>query len=241
MKFVLIVATIFLSGCAVAIKMPTSRLDSPETMGSAKRFKLEAAREATSETFLTTNLGLNAPDTFNPRMESASRLRVGVGAGVTDWLDLEFRLPSRLHAKAQVLGNPRSSAEAGNFSLAFTGGIAAMYEKDDNSNTILSGSGRVSLKELMLDTAAIAGIRFSKAIMMYGGPFIVVDRFKGDYALNSTSGNFSGVSKVKGANLGLELGNPTIQFKVEYSYALTTLGFSRFSNNYWGMGFTGLF
>lgn len=215
-----------MSGCAVYVRMPVNRFDSPEAMGKKYRAKVAASSGGANYVILTPDQTVRAPDSDHPTFDSTDwqNLRLDGGIALTEDFDIELRNFSSLFVKYQFLGDGRLHAEPGNFAMAITGAIGG-YSSTQESTGFLVGysKARTELTELWADAALVGGYRFADWAMIYGGPFFTYSNFKGNWS----GTDFSGVASAReikgnalqtGVNLGLELGVPLVQGKIEAGY-----------------------
>lgn len=220
--------SLYLVGCAVLVKTPGTRLDSPETTGE-RHIKLEGALAGTNDVVLTSDVLATRPNTDSPTMDSGTRLWLGVGYGIAEKMEVSLRLPALIQFKFQALGESRNKAEAGNFPLAMT--LSAGYEstKSQTESALgpkLAQSVRNDMKETTVDFGVVAGFRPVKELLFYGGPFISTINVSGtaEYLTPNSTTNYSGTITSKGANLGVELSNAGFQVRFEGALAHVTMG-----------------
>lgn len=231
------------SGCAVTVDVPTNRFDSPETTGKLGRLKLEADFGGSNSVVLTPDITAKAPDTAHPTFDTTKFLDVMAGVGLMDKLDVDVRTDGGLafEVKYQFLGAPRMTAKAGNFALAATlMGGGSTYNQDSSG---LVGAGHVDQSAYFADAALVAGYRVLDPVLIYGGPFIRDTKFSGSYTQSSSigapstsAGNYSGDVMSTGANIGVELGLPLVQFKLEGAYSNAKSGSVNTGRFFGGLG-----
>ena len=232
MRFIATALLVFLSsGCAVTIKMPANRYDSPETMGKQWRAKVATGLGGANNVILTPDFTTMAPNPQSPTFDTATEFQLRAGVAALENLDIEIKTLTALQIKYQFLGDGRLYAQPGNFSMAAT--LAGGWNESQQNGTQLFGSSQryeVKLKEGTFDGALIFGYRVNELFLMYGGPFFTLDSYTGtdspldgnNVAISIT--NFSGSVFQTGANLGLEFGIPIVQGRVELAYANVNSG-----------------
>ncbi len=232
---------ILFASCAIKVKVPANRFDSPETMGGHFRIKLNGGIGGTHSVLLTEDYLTKAPDTTNPTHERSTFLRLGGGLSILENLDVEIRNFNQLLGKYQLAGDSRQRAQAGNFALSVTGTIG--YQSSKETGTPLSSGNKsitVKMTEVLLDAGLISGYRVADWLLLYGGPVVSRKQFWGTYQPTSTanvttSSEFSGGVMSFGGNLGLELGIPAFQFRTEVAYTDVKLGNLKTGRAYFGV------
>jgi hypothetical protein len=236
----------FASGCAVNAKLPLTRHESPETQGKVDgSFHSEhfAAWQARNEVEFTPDLTLRSPSVTDPSVRTPNhRIMAQSALGIADRFDISLNLPSlRLGLKYQILGEPRSRAEAGNFSLAVSGGGTIAKQEETKGSALLSSSSQfVELKETLADISLIAGYRISKEVLFYGGPFSVWDfvrlRYRSDAVAGERTSN--GTIRSLGFNLGLQAQfGATTFLRLEGAGSKTRLGRANVGRGSYGFTF----
>lgn len=215
-NLVFVLAVLFSTGCAIKVTMPVNRMEPPETSGKSK-IKINAGIGGSNVAVLTSDHTVTPPNTSNPTYEKGSHFHFGVGYGVSDAFELQIRSDRLVNLKVQLLGEPRSTAKAGNFSFALTAG--AGYSDTSKTGSHISGSSATTkLSDYILDGAVILGYRFEPFLMVYGGGFVSRKNYSGTHSSGSTL-NFSGYAENVGGNAGLEVGSSSFQARIEGAYA----------------------
>ena len=222
-----------LSGCAISVNIPINRFDSPETTGKLGRVEVAGSGGAEDEITLTSDYTVTPPNTTNPYLVVGTFARVLGGVGLLESLDVEVRNFDELWAKWQIIGDPRLTAQAGNFALAVTGG--AGYGQTTSTNSSLFNpnvTGSLSETQDWVDGAIVLGYRFAPIFLVYGGPFARATYYNGNWSLTPVSGSsaqpssgtYSGSVTTTGGNLGVELGTALFQARIEAAYANESAG-----------------
>lgn len=236
-KVLFCLAAFSLSSCAVMIKVPLNRLDSPETTGKYGKAHMMAGYQGRNELELTPAAGFTSPSLSRPDAQPPGHRLIGNGQlGVGEKLDVSFTLPqSRLGVKYQILGQNQMEAEAGNIPLAATTSISYASEKEDT----YYGKSSLNLREIIYDVALISGYRVNKDWLIYGGPFVLWNRIRSSYRGNSLSASIDekGTLRSVGANLGAEYTSNQIFLRAEYAGTKTKLGQSNSGRATYGLAF----
>lgn len=213
----LCVLNIGLYGCASSdhIRTQTNRFDLPESIGKS-HYRLNVESAGANEIQFTGNL-ISPPDIDQPKLEAAHGQRgVRLGLGIVDNLELQVEsLPylsdslkgvPAIKAKYQFLGAPLKSAQKNNLSLAASAGLVYL---ERTLITTGNPSYHNDINLLVMDFAGIAGYRFTDTLMVYGGPFVNLLYFDGQWKRKSfgvadgLDEKYSGSGNQFGANLGL--------------------------------------
>lgn len=233
---------VLLSGCAISVTVPATRFDSPEVTGEQWRARSDLAVTGYNEIYLSTDFLYYAPDATNPMIRKSAGLRFDLGLGVHELVDFDFRLPGFFQLKYQLAGPPRSKAQAGDSAMAVTAAVGRQSTSKSGAQPLDSNDLRkASLADTTLDVAMITGYRVFRRMLVYSGAFFTRDLFSGSYTIankaKSTSSEFSysGTASTFGANLGIELGPPSLQCKLETAYAFTASGQSSLSALHGGL------
>lgn len=182
---------------------------------------------------LTPDYTVTKPSTTNPYLVDGTFVRVLGGVGLLENLDVEVRNFDEVWAKWQIVGDPRLTAQAGNFALAVTaGGGYSQSNATDNSILNPNVTGNVSQSQEWLDGAVVLGYRFAPIFLVYGGPFARATYYSGNWSLTPVNGSstqpsagtFSGTVTTTGGNLGLEFGTTLFQGRIEAAYANESAG-----------------
>jgi hypothetical protein len=217
------VAVVLVSGCAINIRMPVNHFDTSESIGESSRLKLDVAYVGASDVVLTEDFVTSAPNPSHPdAIDSAYFLRFGGGVSLLDNLDLELKSLTSLQAKYQLLGQPRSRAHQGNFSLAAM--VLASFDKQQSSslqNT--SPNANYSSYDLPMEVKFSVGYRILKPVLLYATPFYQVAPFWGTYQ-GANLIHYSGTATAFGGNLGIEVGIPEVQLIAEAGWGQTQCG-----------------
>lgn len=214
MKFLricsLVALTILLQACAISMKVPISRFETPETTGQIGRFRFGMGYGTAARTTFTSDYGYASPTTIDPFVDSVQAIGFfNAQAGVLRWLDLEYKAYNYFQAKVQFLGLPEPEATEGMWSGAVTAAFG--YEDEDESSREFGGSqtANYQLSQHKTDAALIVGYRIDEIFLVYGGPYMKWIEFDGSsktYAA-STATPFAGKNRLMGANAGLRIGH----------------------------------
>lgn len=205
MRTGILVLLILLGGCSSNVKIPAARFSTSETqgiaggtfeMGGRGAFKLSPSPDLTT-----------TPVDKSGGVESSAAFSFYNALGFLNWLD--FELEAGLHQpllgalKLQFLGEPESSAGAGNFSVASRLGYAFYVAgRKEPGHTTAEGSDR----EYTVDMGGplfelLLGYRLIDALLIYGGWY----RQDYSYALDFNTG-IKDVIKHRGKQTGIHLG-----------------------------------
>lgn len=209
-------------GCRVHLPVVVNRLDSPETLGMSQdpetkgkmRLRLAGASVGTNEALLSSDTSANFVDTTTASFETARQLEVDAGLSLDDRIEVSAQLERYLtgQVKFQLLGDPRSRAQAGNFSVAATARVGGQKWEET------SGVGKAVVNTFLVDGALIAGYRIFSPILLYGGGFATQEWFGGTHTISSTVRDFSGRALQVGGNAGIEAGGSLFFVRAEGAY-----------------------
>lgn len=202
---------------AVDAHFPLARMDSPESQGLDRKFRLTTGVSQMHELQVVDNAG-DRPVSTDSAYLSTVKSAMALGAyGLSENFDVGFRFtlgkaPVMVSAKMQLLGQPASIAEAGNLSLALTAGIGYWDEKKNGTQNQFGGRADypwdLSLTSRNYDLGAIVGYRPFDRILVFGGPFytyydvnIVLA-----HAQSSASAKHDYVFEYDGHQLGMNVG-----------------------------------
>jgi len=245
MKKLLIVSlsSVFLSACtSLTMQLPTSRLDSPEALGTgSRRFEMGLGSSSHKNVIFTDDASKRPPDLSSPRIELNDPLSGSLGLGVFERFDVGVRTsvgpsPWRLIGKFQLLGDSRENAKQGNFSLAISGGVGfgnSSWRGDQNGKFGPSGHNwDASVQLFMTEAALIAGYRLTDSLLIYTGGFYANYSINGRIKHEKSDDGLSPEAEYKfdyggyqtGANGGIriELGSRAF-FTVEGVYSKTNV------------------
>lgn len=204
-----------LFGCGT-LYFPTHQLESPETSGSQDRFgHLEIGGLSTGTDLLTApNRVVPAPDPSTGVAADPYYLMsapypgyfMGMNLALIDRLDLSLRIqpyaPVTAHVKYQLLGQPETRTENGNFSISVAGGGGAMVGLN---------SGKMTFQYLF-DAKVFLGIRFLTHHLVSAVGFFGLTGVSG---IDSKSGSgFQG-----GGGIGYQLDIESIFIRTEFCVA----------------------
>lgn len=220
-------------------ELPASRMESPEVLGNeGKRVGFQVGASATQDFTLTGDASARPPTLNNPILERSGDLSGALSYGAFDRIDLGLKTsagssPYVLSAKFQIIGDPSTSAKAGNFSLAFTAGVGVNVVARKGDQNGLFGSGghnwNSQLTEKLGDFALIAGYRVSDTALLYFGGFAQnitldgkIDHARSDDGTSPAAEySVSYKGRHRGANLGamIEFGTAPAYLVLEGVYS----------------------
>ncbi len=219
-----------LASCAVNLKMPTGRFDSPETMGIQGSKELSLLSVQGSQDFeLTRDFYTTPVDTGNP-IQSQSYLNYGAKGAValSPSLDLSFKYlvdaQPMFQIKHQFLGEPLSEHVERQFSAALIFGLG--YAEASPSRTVSGITITNSHVTEVLDVALSLGYRIDKSWLFYISPWFTFYHFKGERErtelLVPTLSEYSGSGRILGYSVGIEwlpIGRAVLRVEGSYTKA----------------------
>lgn len=222
----------FAPGCAVVAKLPMNRFESPEATGRLLGAEGQVGYQGRNEVVLTNNTAVKGPSFTDPSVETPSHRLMAEGAvGLLERLDVNLTLPAaRLGAKYQLLGSPHDKADKGNTSIAVSAGVGFSHDDDSSPtlapNSLASSQSTYQLDETQWDFALVGGWRAGSDVLIYGGPFTVLDNARTTYTpfTGGVVQNQSGTIKSYGVNIGLQGSIEKVFFRVEGAGTKTKLG-----------------
>lgn len=222
----------FFNGCSITAHTPMTRFESPETRGESWKVEGHVAYQGRNEISLTDNYTFRSPSLSDPSVEGPGhRLMAQAATGVSEQIDISLSLPeARLGIKAQLMGDSRAKAAAGNFPVSVYAGIGANREKESGRGIFATSGSLDSLYELaetQADIGVVVGYRPTAAILVYGGPFMVWDHLTVTHrpTNSAVSTKTSKTARVYNANLGIQVNTEErIFFRLELAGARTQLG-----------------
>jgi hypothetical protein len=212
------VLSLFCTGCSVLIQMPVNRFDSPEVVGQPGVIKGDLGLQGVSQVTLTEDPASDVPpNVTTPLIEGVNRVRVTGTYSALEILDIEYRPPTGVSLKVQLLGDSYKSAKRGNFSLAASAGLK--YAMNRDPDPVSKDQNQMRMSETMFDAALITGYRVADVVLLYGGIFTENDSFNGDWHDHSV--DFESSARLNGFNTGVELSATNFQFRLEYALSKT--------------------
>ena len=210
MRWLLLLQMLGLCGCAQRIKVPISRMVSPETIG--KGIEIEYRQVGVSEG----QLDFTSGDTDNPLlMTTVSNRSMNMGFGPIENADFFISIHqescSLLGLKMMLVGDDATKRGSGH-KLAVT--LAMGAERDT-----YAGEYEIKLKPDVKDYALIYGHRLNSVVLFYTGISLSNYDFSGTIlgaseVLKSHIVDYS-AQNILGWNGGVELGSSSFKFKVE--------------------------
>lgn len=176
------IGCILCSACALVVKVPTARLESPEAIGKTFGTRVGIGLAGTSNVNLANDPSARPPNLSEPKMETGydGPARVGLGLGQRFEVGVRYGALSNaylLTGKAQLLGPSRIESKPGDVSLAATYGFGRQKsEVGGNQNGRLGAAGYNWSSEVtttIYDYALIAGYRLNETGLFYGGPYFM--------------------------------------------------------------------
>lgn len=226
-----------LCSCAIAIRVPSTRFETPEATGGSGGVLWDLSVANKAEIVLTDDYSATAPNTTHPALRSSNLASFNLGLSVVERLELKLKDFNTVSAKFQLLGPSKSKAKTGDLSAAF-------YASGKINNSEGSGGGySYDLSDHQYDGMAILGLRLSDQLLAYGGVFRTLSSFDG--SRTPTGGSavaYSGTGTNNGASIGFELGTGRIRLVGEGSLNLLESGSSsrRIYNGGFAMEYHGL-
>lgn len=212
------------TGCE-SINIPGIRLDTPETLGKPGAIKVDLRFQQSSSVEMVDHI--TPSDLNSPYISKDAIMGLGLDVGLSKQVDIYMKTGMGLShpvnfvgAKYQMLGPSQNTAQKGDVSAAVLAGIGFM-----SGQTITSQAKSASAASAV-ELAGILGLRLSKHIIVYGGPFFAVIHADGKiesseeafFQSERQTGSFSQSGRQTGANLGLKIGRK-IYFQLEAAYA----------------------
>lgn len=226
-----------LCSCAIAIRVPSTRFETPEATGGSGGLVWDLTAANKAEIVLTDDYSLSAPNTSTPALRSTNVAGFNLGLSVVERLELKLKDLNTVSAKFQLLGPSKAKAKSGDLS-------AAIYASGKINSTEGSGGGfSYQLSDHQYDGMAIVGLRLSDQLLAYAGLFRTLSEFDG--SRTPTGGSavaFSGKGTNDGASVGFEVGTGKVRFIAEGSLNLLESGSSsrRIYNGGFAMEYHGL-
>lgn len=255
MKFFALFFLVLLSSCAAQVKLKTPSVGqiSPEALGGLGKFELGAGTMGTPAIEVTPDAASIAPDQSTPKVIRDMRsLHVQGGIGILRFMDLIYDPGSYANLKLQLIGSPFAEAKAGNISLSLIGGFGWKDESGRGSDLSLTKSKgidiapniRYTMKASEWKAGALAGYRLMNRFLLYLGGHYYENRYEGNFDnVSGRDGRYSGFSRARSANLGIELSFGTsFVFRLEDAYTVTEIpsASARSSGHFGGIYLAGL-
>lgn len=208
-------STCFLMGCAsTKFFIPANRFMIPETGGGLGLGEASGGGVGVIGVEITPNMNVASPDT-TPELSKNSALSTGLQLGLFSFIDLYYNVavgaPAAAGLKIQLLGDPKRTAKAGNFSLAVAGGGVFGDSKQTSSSTSSKASSELDFKGW--EGMALIGYRPSDIVLFYAGPFqthveadIKISRTILSSGVTTVTSEPNGEGDVKGVTVGMRIG-----------------------------------
>lgn len=193
-----------LSGCATSVDVPLNRFESPEIQKHLK-IKVDAGVQKQASAVLSSDFTYYPPNTTNPRLKTDHEITGSGGLGLFDQVEIGLRVPAEITIKYQPIGDRKSDAKAGNFSLALIAGWANQSRNQTGRTLFSSTTYTIDLKQSYTDFGLITGYRFSELLLLYGGYNRIDCNFSGTYTENTTPRNIAGSMILNAAHLGFDI------------------------------------
>jgi len=229
--FSLVVSLTSFSGCALGVRVPTNRFDSPETEGPGRGHMDALGIVGASSLAVTPDETASPPDLGSAVTGPSSSAHWGLDLGIVNRLDLglrantdaawmaqfKYQLAGPNHAQALELIDDQDEV----FSAALTLGFNFYSAKGSvDSNQVhtehdLSVSG--------IDLSGIIGYRLSRTFLPYAGLFTSANTYSGNITQTPTGGipsiyPLSGRLNQTGVDVGLQVEAERLLFKIEESF-----------------------
>jgi len=221
--FILIFLVFLVTGCASRFFIPTNRFLSPETDGALWKGEVKLGSAGVTQVQLADSMTSTTPD-ITPILSRNSSIYFGAELGLASWLDVYYSgvasAPGFVGLKIQIIGDPASTAKAGNFSIALAGGPGfGSAEQTDGSDDL---KGKTKMKFTGWETALLLGLRLSDSFLIYAGPFKThvqtnTEIQRTQNSVTTTTAEPHGTGDISGINLGLRFGK-SIFLNIEGSY-----------------------
>jgi hypothetical protein len=176
-SYLLVLALVFTSCAKIKINTPSSRFISPEANGNL--FDGSARLSGSSATEGTLNFDNDKTDNPLELRNNVTGLGLDLDLGIVEKLDFIIKgsasAPGVYTIKYQILGDPRSTAQIGNQSLAVTVGYGTQLEsQSENDSGIFDDSSdntSADIEQSLMEFSVIYGIRpqsLKKEGLFYG-------------------------------------------------------------------------
>lgn len=167
-------------GCTdLTLRIPTSRMESPESNGKLWRVGLGGGIASDHDVILVTDASARPPVTNQTTIQTNVQSLFFANIGLAQFIDLELRptLPgTQLIAKFQFLGDSARESQAGNFSIAATVAVGAGNVSNSGNQDVLFGPGNAgwnaTASYTAFDFGLVFGYRISDYVLLYGGPYL---------------------------------------------------------------------
>lgn len=216
------------------MKMQGNRFESSEVYGKTA-FRLKTAYQGQANVELTDDYTSTPPNTDRPEIGPTHAIVIGGGLGIKEHVELSFDTSAAATAKLQILGDPKLTAKAGNFSLSVLGTVHVNGYDNSDSNWVSGQNYRLKMDYTTVSGAILAGYRADDLINFYFGPFAEHGSYDGNYqAVGVSSTDFKGTGRNAGAIIGMEFGSPRVSGMIEGVWNHTESGSSK--SSYWMAG-----
>jgi hypothetical protein len=197
------------SACSHDLFIPANRFDFPETHGKWLWGRALVRYQGTTRVEPLPSFTETPPRLTEPTLVTEGGVLNSMGlsadSGIKKNLDLFVKMPiapspTLLGVKYQFKGHTYDDRKKGDFALAAT--LAGGYTRQDSDLQSDSGKIKVQSQGLAYDAAIVAGYRFKKDLMVYGGPFYANYSTKGQVAQPTQTFDYNNQGSLLGLNAG---------------------------------------
>lgn len=219
------------AGCSIATRIPANRFDSPETVGKRWSGDFGGGFEGGNEYVITDDDTATPPNFSNPYFETSTWDGFLNGnLGILSCLDVGVKIRTNSttlgQVKYQILGEPRSAAKEGNFSLAVSAaGGGSTQSGSDTSIGSNPTTANNSMNESAVDLATVMGYRMSDRALLYWSFSWTRQTYSGTLTQTGGGGQtyyYSGQLRQLGFNVGAEFDDANFISRLELATARTT-------------------
>lgn|GEM_PF-6689785 len=168
---------ILLTACSSTYKIPTARLMSPEASGQSHAILMGGYHQAERVT-ITPDIATVSANSSTHDVQTFGNIGGLFSYGLFDSLDVgftaDFWMPSIVFAKWQLLGKPKSQADAGNFSFSLLAGLGGSSRQTETSYDPLTNQDGTLKRDssTVYQGGGLMGYRPSKGfLILFGGTY----------------------------------------------------------------------
>lgn len=234
MRLILILATLFLSGCASNsyFLLKNHHFDSPEAKGGNFKFSANVVPYQDVTTVQTTfdasgpvntDITVNNKKLKDDSVEVIDHASILLSLSLLERLDLsiDFALgnqPNYFTAKYQFIGETRDNASAGNFSLSGVLGLGYISVSEDDADSSLF-IDEFDVKGFALRAGVVMGVRSTEELLLYWSNSYSYFNTKTEHIYGTVEGDF----RIRGHQLASMLGaeyvfDERVSVGIEYGY-----------------------
>lgn len=151
----------------VVLRDSMNLLESPEAGGKILSGRLDLGHRSVHQATVTPDYATSSIADGQPDLASFATYGALAEIGLSERLDLGVQWANdtvpRAGFKLQLLGEPRTRAKAGGYSLALRGGLG--YSSQDGAST----GAKFDLNATLADVGVIAGVRPWESLLLYTG------------------------------------------------------------------------